>query len=120
MWGRAVLDRDNQIVRLTDLAVDVQSEAALGLLGVAARAAIPYLQSMLAEKAVIDLKPIAASTRASIEAEVDEFTRQEPGVRVNAGISALRLTGIEFDATTLRLVAELDGALGVEVTALPK
>jgi hypothetical protein len=119
VWGRAALDADNQIVRLTDLSVDVQSEAALGLLGAAARAAVPYLQSMLAEKAVIDVKPFAASARRSIEAAVDGFTRQEPGVRVNAGISVLRLTGIAFDATTLRLVAEADGTVDVSVTALP-
>jgi len=120
MWGRAALDRDNQIVRLADLAVDVQSDAALGLLGAAVRAAMPYLQSMLAEKAVVDLKPFAASARASVEAAVDAFSRPQPGVRVFTGISALRLTGVEFDASTLRLVAELDGALSVEVSALPK
>lgn len=120
VWGRAVLDRENQILRLADLTVDVQSEAALGLLGAAAQAAIPCLQSMLAEKATIDLKPFAASTRTSLETAFDEYTRQEQGIRLYTGISAVRLTDIAFDATTLRLIAELDGALGVAVTALPR
>jgi hypothetical protein len=90
------------------------------LLSAAARAALPYLQSTLAEKAVIDLKPFAASARASIEAAVNAFTRQEPGVRVDAAISDLRLAGIAFDAVTLRLVAEVNGTARADVTALPK
>jgi Domain of unknown function (DUF4403) len=120
VWGRPVLDRDNQILRLTDIAVDVDSQAALGLLGAAARAALPYLQSTLAEKAVIDLKPLAASARQGIEAAVAEFTRQDPGVRVDAAITDLRLAGVDFDATTLRIVAEVNGGVRVNVTALPQ
>jgi len=119
-WARAALDSDNQIVRFTDVTIDVESETAFGLLGAAARATLPFLQSAVAEKAVIDLKPFAGSARRSIEAAIGDFTRQEPGVRVDAGVSALRLTGIVHDATTLRLIAEVNGALGVEVTALPK
>jgi len=120
VWGRPVLDRDNQTLRLADIAIDADSEAALGLLGAAARAALPYLQATLTEKAVIDLKPFAASARASIEAAVGEFTRQDPGVRVEAAITDLRLAAIEFDAATLRVVAEVNGAVQVNITALPK
>ena len=61
VWGKPVLDQQNQIMRLTDISLDVQSEAAFGLLGAAARAAIPYLQKALADNAVVDLKPFAAS-----------------------------------------------------------
>ena len=61
--GRPVLDADRQILRFTDVALDVQSEAAFGLLGAAAQAAVPYLQNTLADKAVIDLKPFAADAR---------------------------------------------------------
>ena len=61
VWGKPVLDRERQIMRLTDISLDVQSEAAFGLLGAAARAAIPYLQQALADNAVVDLKPFAAS-----------------------------------------------------------
>ena len=32
VWGRPVLDRDQQVLRLTDIALDVDSEAAFGLL----------------------------------------------------------------------------------------
>jgi hypothetical protein len=120
VWGRPVLDRDNQSLRLTDITVDVDSQAALGLLGAAARAALPYLQSTLAEKAVIDLKPLAASARQGIESAVAEFTRQEPGVRVDTAITDLRLAGIDFDAATLRIVAEVNGGVRVNVTALPQ
>jgi len=118
--GRAALDRENQILRLTDIAIDVESEAAMGLVSAAARAALPYLQATLAEKAVIDLKPFAAGARESIAAAVDSFTRQEPGVRVDAAISDLRLASIEFDAVILRLVMEVNGTVAASVTALPK
>jgi hypothetical protein len=118
--GRAALDRDKQILRLTNIAIDVESEDAMGLVSAAARAALPYLQTELTEKAVFDLKPYAAGARDSIAAAVDAFTRQEPGVRVDAAISDLRLTGIEFDATILRLVAEVNGTVAANVTTLPK
>ena len=61
IWGKPTLDQQNQIMRLTDITLDVQSQAAFGLLGTAARAAIPYLQKALADNAVVDLKPFAAS-----------------------------------------------------------
>ena len=63
IWGKPVLDQKNQILRLTDLTLAVESEAAFGLLGAAARAAMPYLQKALADKAVIDLKPFAADAQ---------------------------------------------------------
>jgi hypothetical protein len=44
-----VLDRDNQILRFADVVLDVQSQAALGVLGAAAQAAVPYLQKALAD-----------------------------------------------------------------------
>src|SRR6185295_9754356 len=73
VWGKPVLDRQNQIMRLTDITLDVESEAAFGLLGTAAKAAIPYVQSALEENAVVDLKPFAASARNSIETAIKEF-----------------------------------------------
>src|SRR5262249_60950081 len=39
VWGRPALDRAHQMLRLNDIALDVESEAAFGLLGTAARAA---------------------------------------------------------------------------------
>jgi hypothetical protein len=119
LWGRPVLDRELQILRFTDIAVDVESETAFGLLGAAARAAIPYLQDALAEKAVVDLKPFASNARKSIEEAVADFRGGGEGVRIDAAITDLRLVGIAYDATTLRVIAEADGAVKVAVTSLP-
>ena len=41
-------------------------------------------------------------------------------VRVDAAVNGLRLTGIEYDARTLRVVAEANGAVNVAVTQLPR
>jgi hypothetical protein len=118
VWGKPVVDRDKQILRLGDIELDVQSEAAFGLLGAAARAAVPYLQSALGDAAMVDLKPLALSARKSIEAAVAEFQKQDDSVRADAAITGLRLTGIEFDAKTLRLIGEADGTVKVAVTKL--
>jgi hypothetical protein len=120
VWGKPQLDRERQILRLTDTAIDVESEAAFGLLGTAARAAVPYLESALAEHAVIDLKPFAADARKSIEAALADFRMSGDGVRVDTAVTDLRLVGIEFDSHTLRIIAEVDGTTQVAVTALPK
>jgi uncharacterized protein DUF4403 len=120
VWGRPVLDRERQVLRLADIALDVQSEAAFGLLGAAARAAMPYLQAALADNAVIDLKPFAASAQQNIGAALAEFRQAEPGVRVDAAITGLRLVDIAYDAKTLRIVAEAEGTAQATVTALPK
>jgi hypothetical protein len=40
-------------------------------------------------------------------------------VRVDAAVTNLRLVGIEFDAKTLRIVAEADGTVRVAVSKLP-
>jgi len=120
IWGKPALDTQNQILRLTDLSLGVESEAAFGLLGAAARAAVPYLQRALAEKAVLDLKPFAADAKAKIAATLGEFQKSGvPGVKVDASIDTLRLTGIEFDSTTLRVIAEADGSAKVAVSELP-
>ncbi len=120
VWGRPVLDREHQILRLTDIELDVQSEAAFGLLGAAARAAMPYLQAALAQNAVVDLKPFAASARESIGAAIAEFSRSEPGVRVDAAVTGLRLVEIEYDTKILRVIAEAEGTVRVAVTSMPQ
>jgi hypothetical protein len=120
VWGRPVLDREQQLLRLTDMELDLQSEAAFGLLGAAARAAMPYLQASLAQNAVVDLKPFAASARQSIGAAIAELSRSEPGVRVDAAVTGLRLAEIEYDAKILRVIAEAEGTVRVAVTALPQ
>jgi Domain of unknown function (DUF4403) len=118
VWGRPVLDRERQILRLTDIALDVDSEAAFGLLSAAARAAIPYLKDTLSENAVIDLKPFADNARSSMEAAIADFRTVAAGVRADVNITDLRLLGIEFDAKTLRVIAEANGTANVAVTSL--
>jgi hypothetical protein len=119
IWGRPTLDQAQQVLRLTDIELAVESEAAFGLLGGAARAAAPYLQAALAEKAVVDLKPFASNAQKRIAAVISDFQKNEDGVRVAAEITALRLAGIAFDSKTLRVIAEANGAINVSVTALP-
>jgi hypothetical protein len=109
IWGRPTLDQQNQIMRLTDVRLDVQSDAAFGILGTAARAAIPYLQKAMADNAVVDLKPFAANALKSIDKALDDFKTPVDGVEVEAAVTGLRLTGIEFDSTTLRVIGEAEG-----------
>ena len=118
--GQAALDTQNQILRLTDLSLAVESEAAFGLLGSAARAAMPYLQQALADNAVIDLKPFAADAQKKIAVALADFQQDSKGVKVEAEVRDLRLTGIEFDSTTLRVIAEAAGSARVTVSELPR
>jgi Domain of unknown function (DUF4403) len=118
IWGRPALEQDSQILRLTEISLAVESEAAL--LGAAARAAMPYLQKALADKAVIDLKPFANDARVKIAAALAEFQRVGDGVRVDASVNGVRLTGIEFDARMLRVIAEASGTVKVAVSQLPR
>ena len=118
VWGRPVLNQAQQTLRLSDIQLAVESEAAFGLLGAAAREAMPYLQKALAEKAVIDLKPFAANAQKKIADAIADFQKNEDGVRVEAEITSLRLADIAFDSKTLRVTAEADGAINVFVTAL--
>lgn len=119
IWGKPVLDQAQQTLRLTNIELAVESEAAFGLLGAAARAAMPHLQRALAEKATIDLKPFTSNAQKKIAAVISDFQKNEDGVRVAADISSLRLADIAFDSKTLRVIAEADGAINVYVNALP-
>jgi hypothetical protein len=118
IWGRPVLDQAQQTLRLTDIQLAVESEAAFGLLGTAARAAMPYLQKQLADKAAIDLKPFASNAQKRIGAVIADYQKNEEGVRVAAEVTSLRLADIAFDSRTLRVIAEAEGSISVTVTAL--
>jgi Domain of unknown function (DUF4403) len=118
VWGRPVLDQDQQMLRFTDITLDVQSEAAFGLLDAAAKAAIPYLQKTLADKAVIDLKPLAEDAKKRIAAAVSAFTAQGGGFGANVAINDLRLTGIAYDDKTLRIIADAGGTVSVAISSL--
>jgi hypothetical protein len=119
IWGKPVLDQTQQTLRLTNIELAVESEAAFGLLGAAARAAMPHLQKALAEKATVDLKPFATNAQKKIAAAISDFQKNEDGVRVAADITSLRLADIAFDSKTLRVIAEAEGAINVYITALP-
>ena len=118
IWGRPVLDQAQQTLRLNDVELAVESEAAFGLLGAAAREAMPLLQKTLADKAVIDLKPFATSAQKQIAAAISDFQKNEDGVRVTTDITSLRLAGITFDSKTLRVIAEAEGSANVSITTL--
>jgi Domain of unknown function (DUF4403) len=118
IWGRPVLNQTEQTLRLTDVQLAVESEAALGLLGVAAREAMPRLQQALADKAVVDLKPFATNAQKKVAAAIADFQKNEDGVRIAAEITSLQLAYIAFDSKTLRVIAQAEGTLNVFVTAL--
>ena len=83
IWGKPVLDQAQQTLRLGNIQLAVESEAAFGLLGAAARAVMPHLQKALAEKATIDLKPFATNAQKKIAAAIADFQKNEDGVRVS-------------------------------------
>ncbi len=118
VYGKPVLDQDKQILRFTDITLDVQSQAAFGLLGAAAQAAVPYLQKTLADQAAIDLKPFAADAKKRIAAAVTAFASQAGGVTGSVAINDLRLAGIAYDDKTLRVIANATGAVNVAVSSL--
>jgi Domain of unknown function (DUF4403) len=119
IWGVPVLDGARQTLRLDAIQVAVESEAAFGLLGAAARAAMPHLQRVLAEKAMVDLKPFASNAQKKIADAIADLQRSEDGVRVTAEITSLKLADIAFDSKTLRVIAESEGSINVFITALP-
>ena len=118
IWGRPMLDQAQQTLRLADIQLAVESEAAFGLLGAAARAVVPQMQQALVQKATLDLKPIAANAREKIAAAIADYQKSEDGLKVDAKIDSLTLADIAFDSKTLRVVAEAGGSLNVYVTKL--
>jgi hypothetical protein len=119
IWGKPVLDPTQQTLRLTDIALAAESEAAFGFLGAAAREAVPHLQRALMEKATLDLKPFTASAQKKLAVAVSDFHKNEDGVRVEAELTSLSLADLAFDSTTLRVIAEAAGTISVFITALP-
>lgn len=118
VWGRPVLDRQRQILRLDDVELALETEGAASVLSAAARAAVPYLRQAVAENAVVDLKPFAAGARKSVAAALAPYLKAGQGVQVDANVAGLRLDGIEFDADTLRVIAEADGSIQITVSSL--
>ena len=118
IWGVPQIDQTQQTLRLGNIEVAVESEAAFGLLGAAARAVMPHLQRAIYERTNIDLKPFAANAQAKLTEAIADMQKNEDGIRVNADITGLRLTDIAFDAKTLRVIAEATGGISVSVNRL--
>jgi hypothetical protein len=118
--GKPVLDQERQMLRLDNVALAVESEAAFGLLGAAAKAAMPHLQTALASHAMIDLRPALANARKNIDKALSDFRVQADGIKTDAQITGLRLTGVEFDSRIVRVTTELDGIARVSVSKLPE
>ena len=119
IWGKPVLDQKNQILRLADVEMGVESEAAFGLLGAAARAVMPHLQKTLAEKTTVDLKPFLGDAQKMIAGAISDLQKNADNVKVTTEIANLALADIAYDSKTLRLVAEVSGTINVTVDALP-
>ncbi len=117
--GKPVLDQGQQIVRLENVSLAVESDALFGLIGAAARTAIPSLQAALEKNAVIDLKPSLANARRSIDRALSEFRQHNEDLKVDASLTGLRLVGIEFDSKIVRVTAEADGIARVALNKLP-
>jgi hypothetical protein len=119
IWGRPLLDQANQTLRLTNIEFAVESEAAFGLLGAAARAVMPHLQKVLAEKTTVDLKPFLGDAQKMIASAISDLQTNEDGVRVAAEITSLNLADIAYDSKTLRIIAEATGTINVTAAGLP-
>jgi hypothetical protein len=120
IWGRPALDQAQQTLRLTDVELAVESEAAFGLLGAAARAAVPHLQRALLQKMTVDLKPFASNAQKKIAEAIADLQKNEDGVRVQADINSLRLADIAYDAKTLRVTAEAQGSISATISKVPE
>jgi hypothetical protein len=119
IWGKPMLDQKSQILRLNNVEMAVESEAAFGLLGAAARAVMPHLQKVLAEKTTVDLKPFLGDAQKMIASAISDLQKNDTGVRVTTDIANLALSDIAYDSKTLRLIAEVSGTINVTVAALP-
>lgn len=118
--GKPALDLDRQTLRLDAIALSVESDAAFGLLGAAAKAAVPSLQNALARYAVIDLRPALANARKSIDKALADFRQQGDGIKTDVQVTGLRLVGVEFDSQIVRVTAEIDGIARIAVSKLPR
>ena len=119
IWGVPALDQKQHTLRLNNIELAVESEAAFGLLGAATRAAMPQLQRVLAQNASVDLKPFADNAQKKIAAAIADLQKTDEGVRVKAEITSLKLAAIAFDSKTLRVIAESEGILNVAISSLP-
>jgi len=72
----------------------------------------------VADRAVIDLAPLADNARRSIAAALADFRKRTDSVQVEAELVDLRLVDLAFDATTMRVIAEAEGTARATVLKL--
>lgn len=65
------------------------------------------------------MKAFAANAQQKIAAIVSDFRQNAAGIRVDASVASVRLGAIAFDSNTLRIIAEAEGTMGVQVTSIP-
>ena len=118
VWGKPVLDQNAQVLRFTEVALDVQSQAAFGLLGEAAQAAVPHLQKTIADQAAIDLRPFAEDAKKRMAAAAGDFGGQANGVTATIIINDVRLLGIAYDDKVLRVITDAKGSVSVAISSL--
>src|ERR1700749_1096972 len=114
-----MLDQAQQTLRLADIQLAVESEAAFGLLGAAARTVVPRLQEALMHQASVDLKPFASNARAKISEAIGALQKNGDGMQVQADISNLVLSDILYDSKPLRVIADAQGTVSATLTKLP-
>jgi Domain of unknown function (DUF4403) len=118
IWGVPQIDQTQQTLRLGNIEIAVESEAAFGLLGAAARAAMPHLQRAIYERTSFDLKPFAVNAQSKLAEAIADIQKNGDGIRVKADITGVRLTDVTFDSKTLRVIAEAAGGISVYVNRL--
>ena len=120
VWGKPVLDRAQQVLRLTDIALDVSRRQPSGCS--ARRRARPSLSQGRARRECAH-RPQAVRRQCAQEHRGGDRgfpPERQQGVQVDAAVTDLRLVGIEYDAKTLRVIAEADGSVKVAISALPQ
>jgi hypothetical protein len=80
---------------------------------------VPHLQRALLQKMTVDLKPFASNAREKLAEAIAGLQKNDDGVKVEADINAIRLSDIAYDAMTLRVIAEAQGAISATVNKLP-
>ncbi|MCL2715408.1 MAG: DUF4403 family protein [Alphaproteobacteria bacterium] len=113
--GRPVLDQAQQTLRLTDIQLTGEPDALERLSPVAAQMVTTYLQQTLAQQAVLDLKPFAASAKESITHTIATYRRNDGDLRVDASIDSLVLSDIAFDDKILRVTVDAGANLAVTI-----
>jgi hypothetical protein len=112
LWGRPRLDRENSKLRFENIALDIESEAAFGLLDTW-RA--PRSRTC---RRCCRRTPLSTSRRwwrmrgGTSKRRSQDMQRGASGVVLDAKLIDVRLAGLQFDANTVRAIAEATARSG--------